>query len=256
MADMIPLSELPARALEVRKNVVRMALEGNYGHIAPALSCVDILVALLHQAAGPDDVFVISKGHAALAWYAAHGYNLDGGEAEREGVRLPGCLSRDPAHGIPCTSGSLGHGMPFALGCALARTRTSRGGRVWCIVGDAESEEGSCQETLHLFAELASPLKLKNLTIIFDNNGLGAMHRTHDTCMANCYRSIDGHNFHEMVTAFKSENPIVSCTTIKGKGIPFMEDKQEWHFRTPTTPEERSWIESWLSSEPTNAPSS
>jgi transketolase len=256
MGATIPLSELPAVAERVRKDIVRMGMEGNYGHIAPALSCSDILVTLLYHVASPDDVLILSKGHAALAWYAATGLHAGGRPPDERPIRLPGCLTRDSGTGTPCTTGSLGHGLPFSVGCALARKRLARRGRVGCILGDAECEEGSCYEAFTYGAALAGEEKLVPWTVIFDCNGFGAMHKTDNLNLCDSLTAIGGHNFHEMATAFKSEKPFIACRTIKGKGVPFMEGRMEWHYRMPTTTEELSWIESYLSSEPTSGSSS
>jgi transketolase len=244
------MTDLSEKADQLRKRVLEMAMEEDYGHIAPALSCLEILVALFYEVMEPTDLFVMSKGHGALALYAVLLDRRAGTPPLRE--RLPGCLGRNNRLGHLCNTGSLGHGLPFAVGMALAKHTQRKPGRVFVLVGDAELEEGSCYEAL----QLASDLDTRNITFIVDCNGLGAMHRVDTYYLPIQKAPINGHNFGELTTALCSQAPFITCRTVKGHGVPFMEGRMEWHYRKPKTPEELSWIASYLSSETTPPASS
>jgi transketolase len=156
---------------ELRKQIVLMAHRAGSGHIPSALSILHIVWVLYDNILTPDDKFILSKGHGCLALYvvlAKKGFistkHLESfGEY---GSILGGHPDRNKIPGVGCSTGSLGHGLPQAVGMALAKKIKGESGRVYCLVGDGECNEGSIWEA----AMLASHHKLDNLTVIVDYN--------------------------------------------------------------------------------------
>jgi transketolase len=249
---------LQARARAVRARVVRMAHAGKTPHVASALSCTDLLVALYFSVlridptnpGHPDrDRLLLSKGHGGMAQYAAlaeraffpesvlEEYARDGGRlAEHPG---PHCVP-----GIEAATGSLGHGLPIGAGMALAAKLRGAGYRVFVILSDGECYEGSVWES----ALFGHTQHLDNLTAIVDYNGWSAMDRTEATldpfgakwrAFGWSVREIDGHDFSSIAPAlgavpFEPRRPsAIIARTVKGKGVSFMENDLEWHYRPP-----------------------
>lgn len=247
-----------ALAREIRAASLRMVHRANASHIGSCLSMTDILAVLYGDVLridpknpdAPDrDRFVLSKGHAAAAVYAClavrgffpeswlETYGDDGG-------KLSGHLTHHDVPGVEVSTGSLGHGLSLACGYALAAKRLGRPHRVFTILSDGECDEGSTWEAA-LFAPMQ---KLDNLTAIIDYNRIQSFGRVEDVIDLEPFadkwkafgwnvRSIDGHN-HTQIHAALSEASIgpptlVLAHTIKGRGVPFMEDRLEWHYRCP-----------------------
>ena len=231
---------LEEKAKWVRQKTLEMITRAQKGHIGGSLSCVDILVALYYSIMEKGDKFILSKGHACAPLYAIladKGYfpieELN--TFNQTGSKLEG----HPHIGIPgidVNTGSLGQGL--GIGCGLAMTTDKR---VYVLMGDGECQEGSVWEA----ALFASEHKLGNLIGIIDYNRLGA---TRDTSNLHPLISkweafgwqvieIFGHSFSELNSALKwypSDQPLmVIAHTIKGKGVPYMENKVEWHHKVP-----------------------
>ena len=243
-------------ARAVRATLLELSRRGGAPHIASALSTVDILVAAYwyvlrddpHAVAGPDrDRLVFSKGHAATALYAALGhlgripwstlasFNEPGSPLQEHPG--PGC-----APGVELATGSLGHGLPVALGMAEAIRLRRSPARVFVLMSDGECNEGSVWEA----AMLAPARRLTNLCVVVDFNKWQATDRSRDVMaidpLAEKWRSfgwsateVDGHDIDELVAALSSvpadaPTAIVAHTT-KGAGISFMEDDNNWHYR-------------------------
>ncbi len=249
---------LQARARAVRARVLRMAHAGRTPHVASALSCVDLLVALYFSAlrvdpANPEDPdrdrLLLSKGHGCMAQYGVlvergffpeavlEEYARDGGRlAEHPG---PHCVP-----GIEAATGSLGHGLPIGAGLALAARVRGANYRVFAVLSDGECYEGSVWE-----AALFAPAQgLDGLTAIVDYNGWSAMGRTHQAMdpLAEKWRAfgwsvqeIDGHDVEALASVlaaipFEPGRPsAIIARTVKGKGVSFMENDLEWHYRPP-----------------------
>ncbi len=246
---------LEAIARSVRSKVVRMAHFGKTPHVGSALSCVDLLVGLYFDRLNVDpeqpahprrDRFILSKGHGCMALYATlaergffpeavlEEYARDGGRlAEHPG---PHCVP-----GVELATGSLGHGLSVGAGLALAAKISGQDYRTFVLLSDGECEEGSIWE-----AALFAPARnLDNLTVIIDYNKWSAMDRTHQR-LAPLGRKweafgwdtieIDGHDMTSVTGALAlSGNPTaIIAHTVKGKGVSFMEDDLEWHYRPPT----------------------
>jgi len=250
---------LEARARAVRARVLRMAHAGKTPHVASALSCVDILVALYFSAlridpAAPEgetrDRLLLSKGHGCMAQYAVlaeRGFFPEDVLAEyaRDGGRLAEHPGPQCVPGIEAATGSLGHGLPMGAGLALAAKVRGQHHRTFVILSDGECYEGSVWE-----AALFAPAQhLDSLIAIVDYNGWSAMDRTGavmapfaDTWLAFGWavREIDGHDLRALASAlssvpFEPGHPsAVIARTVKGKGVSFMEDDLEWHYRPPT----------------------
>jgi len=142
----------------LRKRVFEICYKTNNPHLASSLSCLDI-IENIYKSMKKEDVFVLSKGHGCPAWYAVlekYGYK----------PKLKIHPDIDKKNGIICTTGSLGHGLPIALGIALSKKVLNQKGKVYVLLGDTECQEGTTWESILLKMNL----KLHNLNIIIDNN--------------------------------------------------------------------------------------
>ena len=256
--------ELAAIARELRGQIVAMSHRTGAPHVGSSLSCVDIVVAAYWQALridpqrpqDPDrDRFIMSKGHAAATLYAAlaaRGFFPAERLAEytKDGADLPehpilGCIP-----GVEVTTGSLGHGLSMGLGMALAAKITARDYRVVVLMSDGECNEGSVWEA----AQFAGGRHLDRVTAIVDFNKWQATGRSEEVMalapLADKWRSfgwstyeVDGHDPAAVAQILKrvpdgSGKPVaVIAHTIKGKGVSFMEDDNNWHYRIPTAEE-------------------
>jgi transketolase len=240
-------------ARELRRVVLEQSKRANVGHIGSALSIADLVAVLysgvLRGAGGDDperDRFVLSKGHAALALYAALHLRgvLDGEELESfagEGTLL-GTHPERELLGVDFTSGSLGQGLSTACGAALAARLDRSERRVYCLLSDAECNEGSTWEA----AMFAGHRRLSNLIAIVDVNGQQALGYTRDvldleplgsrwSAFGWDAREVDGHD-HEAIRA-ALEQPsddgkpsVLVARTEFGHGVSFMTNRIEWHY--------------------------
>lgn len=251
------------RALAIRQTVLKMAVRANGGHIAPAYSMTDIVAELFfdgilrYDAQRPEwdgrDYFILSKGHGALALYVAlamAGYF----PAEelwtfcKPGSRLGSLAKKGSVPGVEATTGSLGHGLSYAVGIALACKMDGQSNHVYVMLGDGECEEGSVWEGLMAAAHHG----LDNLTVIIDYNGLQAMDSVQSIMSIDGFteklrafgfdvEDIDGHDYHAiqraLTTRAAGKPRAVIAHTIKGKGISFMEGVPIWHYRIPNEEE-------------------
>jgi transketolase len=200
----------------------------------------------------PDrDRFILSKGHAAAAVYAclaAKGFFPEAWLDSycEDGSRLSGHLTHHNVPGVEVSTGSLGHGLPLGCGMALAGKQRRRPYRVFVLLSDGECNEGAVWEA----ALFAPHHRLDNLVAIIDYNQLQSFGRVEDVLDLEPFtdkweafgwsvRSIDGHN-HRAIggclgnVPFEVGRPtLVIARTVKGKGVPFMEDRLEWHYRSP-----------------------
>ena len=235
----------------VREDILRMSNKSGSAHIAPALSCADIIVALYFHLMNKDDRFILSKGHGCMSYYSV---------LSRKGL-IPvewlqtysengGMLAEHPSSNIPgvsVCSGSLGHGLSISVGAALARKIQNNNGVEYVLMGDGECNEGSVWEA----AMYASHAGLNNLVAFIDKNNFQATNLCLNvintkTSMAEKWRSfgwhvleIDGHDYGQLINIKNSsQSPlIVIANTIKGKGISFMENDLEWHYKSPNNKE-------------------
>lgn len=248
---------------DLREQIIRAACAAGEGHIPSALSILDILWVLYreilsydpNQPSDPErDRFVLSKGHASLGIYAilAERGFFPIEELKTFG-RFSGRLGGHPdslkVPGIEASTGSLGHGMPMAVGMALGLKIRESSPRVVCIVGDGECNEGTVWEA----ALLAAHHKLDNLTCIVDFNRSGDRALTLGD-LPEKFRSfgwdvveIDGHDHAQIkssMTRYSGSSPrVVIANTIKGKGCSEMEDNPAWHHKAPNLQELNSILE-------------
>lgn len=251
--------ELEAKARKIRKNILDIISKSNSSHIGSALSSVDILTALYFKVLNINpkkinddrDRFILSKGHSVSALYSTL-YEKGFFDKERlekfccNGSSFPGHPYINPSLGIEATTGALGHGLSIGAGIALSGKNDNKKYRVFVLLGDGECNEGSVWEA----AMFASQHKLDNLIVIIDNNklqGLGECNQIIDLepfekkwqAFGWNVKRINGHNFKEILNALKkipfgkNKPNIIIADTIKGKGISFMENKCEWHYKSP-----------------------
>ncbi len=243
---------LKEKAKNIRQNILRIANKSKGPHVGTALSCVDILSVLYFDTLKIDsfedanrDIFILSKGHGAMALYATlyeKGY-LDKKDFfsyyQNDGV-LPAHLDKNTNEAIEVSSGSLGHGLPQALGFAYSKKLKNLNSNVFVLMGDGETQEGSVWEA----AMLAPKMGLNNLTVLIDRNNLQGYGRPSELVsfepIDEKFRSfnwdvyrVDGHDTDAIkkVIDKKSDKPkMIICDTIKGKGVSFMEDEMKWHY--------------------------
>ena len=237
--------EWPLLRKRVRRRLLTMHYESGVGHIGGNLSCLDILLTLHHGILRQDDQFVLSKGHAAGAYYVtlwSLGRLTDEElrEFHRDGTRLSGHPPPAGISEILFATGSLGHGLSLAAGLALGKRVAGQPGRVYCLMSDGEWNEGSCWEAL-IFARHQ---QLDNLTILVDLNGLQGFGTTREVAnldsLAAKFRAfdvatleVDGHDSAAMTRALHAcpdRLTAVVATTRKGCGVSFMENRMEWHY--------------------------
>lgn len=250
---MMAIADLEAKAAELRRTILETALRAGKGHIPPALSWVEIAVALyyggvLNYGGGDErDRFILSKGHGCLALYAvlADLGLLSRDELDRF-VRPQALLAGHPDTEIPgvdACSGSLGHGLGVGAGMALSARLSGKSWRTFVVLGDGELNEGSVWEA----AMFAGHHKLSNLTAIVDRNRLCSANWTHDVLdLGDLRRKFSafgwaveycgGHDFvqlNDALRAIRDEPKIIIAETVKGRGVPFMEASPSWHHRMP-----------------------
>jgi transketolase len=236
---------------QIIKTIVNIAYEKREGHIASSLSILDILYVLYKNYIDENNKFVLSKGHASLGLYSILDYfNLLESSIRSFGdfdSNLGGHPSNRINH-VECATGSLGHGFPFALGMAMSKKIKKESGKVFVVIGDGESNEGTIWET----ALLAPHHKLNNLCCILDYNhstdralGMGNLLSKFESFGWDV-DEVDGHNQEELNLKFSKQtnNPhFILANTIKGKGCKRMEGNPEWHHKFPTEETIKSILE-------------
>jgi transketolase len=258
------IEELQSVAARLRGKVVEMSAASGAAHLASALSCIDILVAAYWGPLKIDstdpfnplrDRFILSKGHAASALYAVlaeRGFfpktELD--HFAKLGSRLaeqpsPGC-----APGVELATGSLGHGLPVGAGHALASRIQSSPYEVLVCMSDGECNEGSVWEA----AMFAAAQKLSNLTVVIDYNLWQATGRSNEIMALAPLQEkwaafgwhtheVNGHDLADLGSALSRDGrpddkpTAIIAHTVKGRGVSFMEDDNNWHYRIPNASE-------------------
>ena len=260
----LSIGELEKMAKRLRRYVITMIATAGSGHPGGSLSATDIVTTLYfkimrHDPKNPQwpdrDRFILSKGHAAPVLYAAlaeSGYFPieELSTLRKLDSRLQGHTDRTLTPGVEMSSGSLGQGLSFGIGVALASRLDGRHYQTYVLLGDGECDEGQIWEA----AMFAAHLKVDNLTAIVDKNELQLDGRTCDImnlqpladkwCAFNWHvLEINGHDIKQIVQAVKKANKIkgkptvIIAHTIKGKGVSFMENNVDFHGKAPT-PEE------------------
>ena len=258
------MTRLQSIASELRRRLVKYSHDTGTPHLGSCLSCVEILVTCYFDflditkqnisASGRDYLF-LSKGHAAPALF--HSLALKGviSESELMNSRHDGQSffgehppARGHVPGVEFATGSLGHGFGIALGVSVAGPKLGwPDNKVVCILGDGECDEGSVWET----AGLSSALAPKNFTVFVDKNDWQGTDRTRNIfssmSLAGKWAAfgwqvleVDGHDFSQIKNALETPTigpKVIIANTVKGKGISFMEDDNNWHYRVPNAHE-------------------
>lgn len=210
----------------LRRDILKAAYLSGTGHVPSSLSCLEIVHTLYTRVMRPDDVFILSKGHAALALYAVLGSigELPANWPEKFCKPDSGLLGHPDKSRLDLfyAGGSLGHGIGYGIGAAIAKRLKGEAGRVFVLVGDGELQEGSSLEALRISESIA------NLYIIIDGNG------THYAQKGIADRFIFCDSAQDIETEIADESSLIWVSTVKGHGISAMEkDPQAWHHRAP-----------------------
>jgi transketolase len=257
-AESAIMSDSRKLAADIRRSALLMVTEAKASHIGGALSMADILAVLYSgvmrvRPAEPDwperDRLILSKGHSCTGLYAALAHKgyfpmQELGTYAQDDSRLMSHISHK-VPGVEFSTGSLGHGLPFGVGKALAAHRQATSWRTYVIVSDGELDEGSNWEAILL----APHHRLSSLTLIVDYNKIQSLGRVEEVISLGDLeakfrafdwdvRICDGHDHDAlrrvMGAAPLRERPVVILAhTIKGKGVSFMEDQLLWHYRNP-----------------------
>jgi transketolase len=265
-------AELARIATARRVDIITTIAHAGMGHVGGDLSVIDILVTLYHAVLSVDpekpdwaerDRLILSKGHCAAALYsvlARTGYfsaeDLSTFMAPES--PLNGHPNRRKVPGVETNTGPLGHGLPVGVGCALGAKLQGSSRRTFVILGDGETQEGSNWEA----AMAASHYELSGLTVVIDRNRFQQGAGTEETMALDPLpakwaafgfevREVDGHDYVALLDTFAPASegrPVaVVANTTKGSGVPFMENKAEWHHKVPTpaqVEEALAWLRS------------
>ncbi len=240
-----------ALAKRIRISSLRMCHDAKASHIGSCLSCADILAVLYNEILQKDDALIISKGHCAAAVYSVLRYTQskrdlfmknpishhDLDAYSQNGEMLGGHITYGNSD-VEFSTGSLGHGLPVACGMALANRKQ----RIFCLMGDGETNEGSVWEA----ARFASEYKLDNLIAIIDNNKLQSFSKCNDKLNIKfdafgwAIKVTNGHNIERLRMVLGnlrnhhlSKPKCIICHTVKGKGVSYMESDLSWHYKYP-----------------------
>lgn len=249
----------------IKFNIIKNSHVSKTPHLASCLSCTDIITYLyfnimdvgkIKKNAKSRDRFILSKGHAAPALFNILAYfNVFNKKKLLNYGKDGSIFGEHPPHpkslaGIESATGSLGHGLPTAVGIAIGLKKLKTKSNVYCLIGDGECGEGTIWES----AIIASANKLDNLILIIDNNGWQATDKTKNIMgklnFKNKWKafnwdvfSINGNNIDEIHESFKKINKnnskptVIIANTTKGSGVKFMENNNNWHYRIPNSKE-------------------
>ena len=253
-------NDLVIEAKDIRKQIISMIVAANASHIGSSYSVVEILVYLYEKVlkinprkpTDPErDRFILSKGWGISALYSLlyrKGFIkkklID--QYCKDGSKMIGVATRNGIPGIEATTGSMGHGLPIGAGIAKTLKLQKRRSRVFVIISDGELDEGSTWEGILI----AAHHRLDNLTVIVDYNKWQSFGRTNQVLNLEPLvkkflafnwdaEEINGHNFNEIHKAvkrslnIKGKPHVIIANTIKGKGLSVIEDKNDYHYRTP-----------------------
>jgi transketolase len=255
---------LKAAAARLRGKVIEMSHAAKSAHLGSSLSCCDVVAAAYWHVCNVNpgrpadplrDRFILSKGHAATTLYAALAFKgffpVEQLETYcRDGGKLAEHPPANLLPGVEAATGSLGHGLPLGCGMALAGRIKNQFYRVYALMSDGECNEGSVWEA----AMFAAAQKLDNVCVIIDYNKWQATARSNETLALAPLRQkweafgwdaveADGHDVAALADLMAnvpngSGKPVcIVAHTVKGKGVSFMEDDNNWHYRAPTADE-------------------
>ncbi len=248
------VSDAEDLAKYIRFWTLRIVTSAKSSHIGSCLSAAEITAVTQTIAKKFEDIFIFSKGHAAATLYAAlAGLNLIPEELletfGQNGSELTGHVN----HAVPnisYSSGSLGHGLPFGVGAAIG----SKHKKIYVLISDGELNEGTTWESL----AIAYHLGLKNLTLVVDANGIQSFGNTKDVLDLEplidkfqsfgweCFQ-IDGHSipalYNSLTSAGQNKPRAIIARTTKGKGVKSMENKLEWHYKSPSSENLQAYLD-------------
>lgn len=260
----LDVKSLEDAARRLRGKVIEMSHAAGSAHLGSSLSCCDIVAAAYWHVLRIDpknpkdelrDRFILSKGHAATTIYSALAFKGFYPESlletyTKDGGKLAEHPPANSLAGVEAATGSLGHGLPIGNGMALAGRIKGQDYRVYALMSDGECNEGSVWEA----AMFAAAQKLENLCVIIDYNKWQATARSNETLALAPLREkweafgwdaveVDGHDIGAVAALMAnvpngSGKPVaIVAHTVKGKGVSFMEDDNNWHYRAPTAEE-------------------
>ena len=231
----ILIDKLKNKALKLRQDTFQTFIRLGEAHLGGSFSMIEIIISLYERILKKNDIFILSKAHASIPFCLLlrdKGYN----------TKITTHLELDLKNGVQCTTGSLGHGLPMAVGMALAKKINKKKGLIYVLISDGECQEGTTWESLLI----ASKHKLDNLIILLDYNKIQALDFLEDAISLNdikskfiafntdCFEIKNGHSFPSIINIFKkiksNKRPKVFVFhTIKGKGIKSFENQPMWH---------------------------
>ena len=229
--------KLNLKAKKLRQDTFLTFIKKGEAHLGGSFSMIEALLVLYEIIMKKNDKFILSKAHASYPMCLL---------LKEKGFNPPITthLEINKKNGIHCTTGSLGHGLPIAIGMAFARKKQKVSGKIYVMISDGECQEGTTWESLLI----ASKHKLDNLIVVVDYNKIQALSRLKDALpldnLSNKFKAFnwdtievkDGHSFKLLTKSFKKKNkkgkPLaIILNTIKGKGIKEFEDDPIWHAR-------------------------
>jgi transketolase len=233
----------------LRLKILEMYFTANAGHIGCSLSCIDLMIGSLISHRKENEVFLLSKGHAAASLYACLHELGEISDSVLEtyyqnGTTLPAHPAPNKIKGIPFATGSLGHGLPIASGIAQGNKILQNDEYTYVLMSDGETNEGTTWEAAHY----AVAKELDNLIVMIDKNGLQGFGDTDSVLGISADKKkweamgfevveCDGHDVEEIynqIDLFKARKngipKLLIANTVKGKGVSYMENKLEWHY--------------------------
>lgn len=260
----VEISKLERHAKHIRKNMIGMVSRVKGAHLGGGLSVVEILTTLYFSVLKVDpqnpkktdrDRLIFSKGHCANALYATlveRGFAPSSAlnDYYANGKLLTGHPTRDCLPGVEVSTGSLGHGLPMGVGMAWTARYDGQPHRIFAVLSDGECDEGSTWEAIHS----AGHHKLDNLVAVVDYNKIQSLGRTSEILELEPFkakwevfnwqvREVNGHSIEELLQVFenlpfaKGHPSVVIAHTIKGKGLPGLEDTLASHYQVPSAQE-------------------
>jgi transketolase len=243
---------LNSTAKQIRIRILQLSNAAKSSHIGSSLSIVEILIVLYKFFIKKKNVFILSKGHACLAYYCVlQKFGYFSNKILKSYGKNNTILLSHVSHGVPgvdFSTGSLGHGLPYATGRALAEKINKTNNKIFVLISDGELNEGTTWESL-LFA---AHHELDNLITIVDYNKIQSLDFAKNVLKLEplnkkfqsfgCnVKNINGHNFNQIYRSFlvkKNKKPtIIIANTVKGKGVSFMENSILWHYKFPNEKE-------------------
>ena len=241
------------KLIDLRKLIIEMAHLSKEGHMPSSFSCLDVMYMLYKHLMKDEDTFILSKGHASFGLYAVlHSMGYISKEELMKcceyNSNLGGHPDRTKLSEIIASTGSLGHGLPIAVGMALAKKIKKEKGKIFCVVGDGEMNEGSMWESLLIINDL----KLNNIIPIIDYNksqirslhikniddkikAFGLKSINIDNNPLDIYNTINDNNFNTPTA--------IILNSIKGQGLKVLEDNMfEWHHKPPNKEQFQEFI--------------